>query len=112
MAADAQPADAESVVQVNTRRDLSEQRNDLLDRLLDAEDQLLKRLHKLQAAEAQMLDAARTYDAFMSEQLFRMPTGTRSRAADLLELPNELRLLFARDHGFWNSGLGRFRAGA
>lgn len=73
--------------------DLMEQRRVLLDRQLEAEGQYLERLRKLQTAEVQALEAVRAYDDFLVEQLFWLPTGARTRLADLAKLPEELRLL-------------------
>lgn len=57
----------------------------------------LQRLRTLQASETLLLAAVRAYDAFLREQLFWVPTGTRTRLTDLAKLPEELRLLLARD---------------
>jgi potassium-dependent mechanosensitive channel len=75
--------------------DLMKQRRGLLGRQLEAEDRYLERLHKLQTTEERMLEAARNYDLFLTEQLFWLPTGARTRLTDIAKLPAELRLLLA-----------------
>jgi potassium efflux system protein len=89
--------DADAAAPRDMRRDLLEQRRDLLARQLEAEEQHLQQLRKLQASESLLLAAVRAYDVFLREQLFWVPTGTMTRLTDLAKLPEELRLLLARD---------------
>jgi len=74
---------------------LSEQRRLLLGTLLEAEGKRLQRLRELRTTEARMLEAARAYDSFLREQLFWLPTGPKSRLADLAKLPGEVGFLFS-----------------
>jgi potassium efflux system protein len=67
------------------------------DKLLEAEGKHLERLRELRATEARVLEAARAYDAFLREQLFWLPTGPKSRLADLAKLPEEVRALLSAD---------------
>ncbi len=80
------------------RHNLLEQRLSLINKQLEGEDRLLERLRKLQAAEAEMLGAVRAYDAFLTEQLFWLPTGAQTDVTDLAKLPGEVRLLLAPTH--------------
>jgi small-conductance mechanosensitive channel len=88
--------------------DLLAQRRGLLERQLEAEAQHLERLRRLRASQAQMLEAARAYDDFLSKQLFWLPTGAATRLAALANLPQEARLLFSADR---RSELARLLAG-
>jgi potassium-dependent mechanosensitive channel len=76
-------------------RELLEQRRGLLERQVETEGRYLERLNALQDAEARMLEGARAYAAFLTEQLFWLPTGARTRVTDLAGLPAELRVLLA-----------------
>ena len=82
------------------RRELLEQRRSLLERQLDAEGIYLERLRKLRGAEARLMAFARADDAFLSEQLFWLPTGVRAHPGDLAKFPEEVRLLFSA--GRWS----------
>lgn len=86
--APALPANAAASAPCGTH--LMEQRRVLLDRQLEAEGQYLERLRKLQTAEVQALEAVRAYDDFLVEQLFWLPTGARTRLADLAKLSRRL----------------------
>jgi potassium efflux system protein len=100
-AAGTQPPAVSQANQAAPARDLEDaltrQRLDLLDRLLAAESQDLERLRALSTAETQVLDAARSYDTFLREQLFWLPTGSENRLADLATLPEALRSLLSPD---------------
>jgi len=86
------PADQASQLDV-TLRELIGQRQGLLEKLLEAEGFYLDRLRSLEAAETDMLNAARVYEDFMTEQLFWLATETRSTLADFGRLPQEARAL-------------------
>ncbi len=78
--------------------ELVAQRQDLLRQQLEAEGQHLERLRKLQTTEAQMLEVARAYDAFLAEHLFWLRTGPETHLADLAALPEEVRQLLSPAH--------------
>ncbi len=75
--------------------DLVEQRRGLLAKQLEAEEQYLEGLAKLQTVEGQLLEAARAYDDFLKANLFWLRTGAKTHLADVGNLPEEARRLFS-----------------
>jgi potassium efflux system protein len=88
---------------------LTEQRRDLLGKLLEAEARHLECLRTLRTAQARMLEAARTYGAFLNEELFWLPTAPKRRLEELGKLPEELRALVSADR--WSELAPALRGG-
>lgn len=74
-------------------RALVAERQALLAKQLEAEGEHLDALHRLQASEGRMLEAARAYNHFIEEHLFWLGTGARQRLADFGKLGHEAGLL-------------------
>ena len=76
-------------------RDLLEQRQALLETVLEAEGFYLRELGALDAAERRLLHAAGAYDDFLIEHLFWLRSADPTRLQDLARLPDEARRLLS-----------------
>jgi len=74
------------------------QRRGLLERKLAAEGQSLERLRRLQTAKTELLAVAQAYDAFLTKQIFWLPTGPKTQLAAFADLPQEAGRLLSPEH--------------
>ncbi len=70
-------------------RELVTQRQTLLEKTLESGEFYLRQLGELDTAEGQLIEATRTYDDFLREQLFWIRSTELVRLEDLVGLPDE-----------------------